>query len=285
MAYDGPGKGFRRKGAAGVAAVAALAVIGGGAGLLKPSRSRIAANETRAIGVLRSLVSNQAFWMQSDADGNGVRDYWTGDVFGMYGLRGPKGIPVRSIPLDVARADLHPAGPGMRRVAGAVRIMTTLRTLYAVEPPEVPVPFEGYFFEALGRDHEGIYYAGADGSGRNPGRFGFRAVPAVYGTTGVNVYMVNEDGVIYGRDEERGAEADPPRADWPYRVTDPTTAPGPWRVVCDALLEMSSPAAGSMISCPRSILQEGTPWRQRLRASARLSGRGGRPTRRTSSRG
>jgi hypothetical protein len=76
-----------------------------------------------------------------------------------------------------------------------------------------PVPFNGYYFRILtsqGKDAEG----GAKSylvNGKMLSGFAFVAYPAVYGSTGVMTFIVNQNGIVYqkdlGPDTEKIADA------------------------------------------------------------------------------
>jgi hypothetical protein len=100
---------------------------------------------------LRWLAAAEADFRGNDRDGNGVQDYWTGDVAGLYqwGL----------IDQATAMADLRPLNP--------------------LVPS--PVPADGYFYLALDVDASvdppEPYRQGTGGT-RHPAKFGFLAIPA-----------------------------------------------------------------------------------------------------------
>ncbi len=179
------------------------------------------ANETAAIGTLRTILSTEAAWRQTDMDGNGGEDFWVADVWGLYACADEHGKPIKAVDVAVGRSDVAPLNfspPGPR-------------PFHAVAPPPAPVAKCGYFVEVLQFDEDGSPYAqDLNGDGKaceNKSKFGFRVTPQAYGTTGINTYIVNEEGVIYGRDLGRSAVGMP--AVWPG--VDPTTAREPWRVV------------------------------------------------------
>jgi hypothetical protein len=135
--------------------------------------SRRASNQRNASACLKTISSAQADYRGNDRDGNGVPDFWTGDVAGLatYGLIDP----------GVARADLRPIVPLVPR----------------------PVPFHGYFFLALDVDESvtppQAYRQATDAtSGRvhHRDRFGFIAVPA----DGEGpIYFINEGNSLFQR--------------------------------------------------------------------------------------
>ena len=188
--------------------------------ILRPRRGGWA-NETAAIGTLRTILSTESAWRQNDMDGDGIADFWVADVWGLYACADGAGNPTKAVDIAVGKSDVSPLNfspPGPR-------------PFHAVAPPPAPVAKSGYLVEALQFDEDGRPFAqDLNGDGKaceNPARFGFRVTPEVYGTTGVNTYIVNEEGVIYGRDLGWSAVGTP--AAWPGK--DPTTAREPWRVV------------------------------------------------------
>jgi len=149
------------------------------------ARERIASNERAASDALRQLVTAEADFRLHDRDGNGINDFWVGDVSGLYTLAPPRSpaTPLRLIPMDLARADARPLG-------------TSLGS---------PVPLSGYLFIVL-QFHQGddpgmqaVYGQDTDGTGRkvrNPSAFGFCAYPVEYGVTGRRTFLVNEGNTI-----------------------------------------------------------------------------------------
>ena len=65
--------------------------------------------EAQAIDALKQVVAAEKTWYASDVDGNGIQDYWTGDVAALYGAIGPDGQPARLVDLEVARMDAQAA--------------------------------------------------------------------------------------------------------------------------------------------------------------------------------
>lgn len=176
--------------------VAIIAII---AAIAIPSllRSRIAANETSALAGLKQLTSHEASFLQTDADGNGVKDYWTADIAGFYALEDVSGYELKYIDVQMAKAD-----------DSALQGVYT----WAVQPVGSGTMKTGYLYRALVTDETAIAYAqDADGDGNpytNMARYGFVTYPAVYGRGGVRVLIVNEEGVVYGVDNgQSGAEA------------------------------------------------------------------------------
>ena len=186
-------------------------------------RARMAAGETVAIGSMRSLMAAEAVWRQNDTDGNGIPDYWTADVYGLYACADSAGQPMKTVDAALANADRFPSSdPG---VSGR-------RPYYTAPPQPRPLAKSGFLFEALGKDPQGKPYAlDGDGDGKaceNPEKFGFRASRETPGAGGGRIYQMSEEGVIYWR--EGGRHAMPFRANW-EGGEDPTAAMPSWRVV------------------------------------------------------
>jgi hypothetical protein len=91
--------------------------------------SNRASNERNASINLKVITSAEADFRSNDRDKNGVNDFWTGDVSGLYSLDVGDG-PLKLIPREVAEADAAPLKP--------------------LVPS--PVPFKGYLFRALEAD-------------------------------------------------------------------------------------------------------------------------------------
>ena len=170
--------------------VAIIAII---AAIAIPSllRSRIAANETGAIGALKQLTSHQASVRQTDADGNGSKDYWTVDMVGFYALEDVAGNEVKYIDVQQAKADLAPLA------------------IYTWAAPATPEPKSGYLYKTITTDENAVAYnQDVDGDGAsytNVSKYAFLATPDTYGREGIRVFIVNEEGVSYGVDNGENA--------------------------------------------------------------------------------
>ena len=145
-------------------------------------------NERHASASLKTLASAEATFRVKDSDGNGVKDYWTGDISGLWHHG-------QLISKDLAGADIEPLNP----VASG------------------PIPHHGYYFVALkvdrGTDPPKVYREGADDAGvkvYNRLRFGFCAYPARYGSTGNWTFFINEYNTVFK--VQNGGK---PLEDWP----------------------------------------------------------------------
>ena len=140
-------------------------------------KARIRENEQAARIAINNFRDIEQMFKEQDKDGNGINDFWTGDVAGLFRY----GLIDRSIALaDVA--PLNPLGPK-------------------------PVPYCGYYFVALEGDDEflkGDYSYKTETGGRYPmgkvhhlTRFGFCAFPEDPGVTGRRVYIVNQNFTVF----------------------------------------------------------------------------------------
>ncbi len=168
-------------------------------------RSRIAANESSAVATLRSLVTTESTWRQTDADRNTISDYWSADVSGFWRVeRLPDGCGVSISAIDVAVATADDAKiEGGAAFPGAKIPGTDVRSAALIALNRA-MSKSGYWFRAIELDqNEAPLATDPDGDGRkwtNVGAFGFQARPGTYDSTGLNTYIVSETGAVYGRD-------------------------------------------------------------------------------------
>jgi hypothetical protein len=175
-----------------VAIVAAIAIPG----LLSSQRF---ANERNASASLKTICTAEMDFRANDRDGNGVNDFWTGDVSGLFCLRPPDaGGPLGLIEISVAAAD---GAPVMGRVPADRKAGLSTSSH----------PKAGYFFRAMKEDESGEPY-GRDTEGRkslgpyyNLAGFAFCAHPAKYPSSGRQTFIVNEGAVVWKKDT--GGEA------------------------------------------------------------------------------
>ncbi len=161
-------------------------------------------NEDLAASALKIIASAEASFRSDDRDGNGINDFWTGDVAGLY-LLVPKGdrFPIRAIGITLASADAAP----LPRDAGAT--------------PAPPLPRHGYWYRALRKDRSAPapqeYAVDTSGAGGpktfNRNRFGFVAYPAEYGVSGLRTLIINESTSVFWKDTQGE-----PVQDWPDAV-------------------------------------------------------------------
>ncbi len=166
----------------------------------KPDSGRISANESSAGAALKLLTSCEATWLQQDCDGNGLKDYWTYDVSCLHRMYRVDGsTKVAFIPIDMAKADNKPAD----MKGGELPFGKNL----PIEPwDKITLSAKsGYFFRAMLTDGSGNSY-NINGVGinnikaTNNSQFAFVAYPEKYGVTGVNTFIVNQEGTIYATD-------------------------------------------------------------------------------------
>jgi hypothetical protein len=155
----------------------------------------IIANEQSAGRTMVNLVTMEIFWRESDSEGNGQKDFWTGDVSGLYRALDGRGNPVKCLDLATAKADKAP----LAAAKGGTPAMGAAVTA------GVPVPKAGYLFQAMTRDGGGAAYQ-KDGPDKdsnaweNPGDYAFCAFPAEYGKTGKATFIVSGKGIVYKKD-------------------------------------------------------------------------------------
>lgn len=165
----------------------------------------IAANERYVIGSLKTIATAEAHFRSNDQDNDRMRDFWTGDVAGLYaiddtstGAANPS--PIKLIEVAIALADQNPTSG----------TLTNGNYSKAISEFGTRGPHKGYWFRALVKDSQveanggnGIYAVDTDTTGdlvHNTSRFGFCAVPAEYGKTGKRIFIVNENVTIFSRD-------------------------------------------------------------------------------------
>lgn len=175
-------------------------------------RSQASSQERAGVAQLRAIATIEELWRQDDVDKNGVADYWTGDVSGLYRVERPpsgSGMPAGLLDEAIARADDVKLGGGAAMPGGSLPTPGA-RSSGLLEMRET-ASNAGFFVRALTTDAEDAPYArDPDGDG-NPWthetRFGFSAHPAAYGSGARSTFVVNEEGVIYGSDLGSGAPA------------------------------------------------------------------------------
>jgi hypothetical protein len=177
-----------------VAIVAAIAIPG----LLSSQRY---ANEMNASASMKTLCTAEMDFRANDRDGNGVNDFWTGDVSGLFCLRPQdSGSPLGLIEISVAAAD---GAPVMRSIPADRKAVFSSSAR----------PKAGYFFRAMKEDESGEPY-GRDTEGRkslgpyyNLAGFAFCAHPAKYPSSGRQTFIVNESAMVWKKDTRGEAVA------------------------------------------------------------------------------
>jgi hypothetical protein len=153
-------------------------------------RADRAANERSASMALRQLASVEAEFRANDRDKNGVNDFWTGDISGLYSLDVGAGA-LQLIPREIAEADAAPLKPLV----------------------PAPVPYKGYLFRVLEVDHFDMdpknerYQQDTGGKPpmgnvHHPAKFAFIAYPARYPTNGKYSFVVSESNTVFRKDED-----------------------------------------------------------------------------------
>ncbi|MBI2901832.1 MAG: hypothetical protein HYY17_16730 [Planctomycetes bacterium] len=156
-------------------------------------RARAVEGERRAAADLRAIAAAEQRFRSEDADGNGVRDFWTADVSGLHFFRAG-GTPIRLLDAGIATADLDP------------------RESLSSSAPRV-----GNWFRMLGRDATGNAFA-------RDRAFGVSALPEP-GRRGQRVFLIGEENVLLSRsfDGDVLTAGRPPAltgvfpADWPAK--------------------------------------------------------------------
>jgi len=145
-------------------------------------------NDRNGYSCLQKLCLAEFEYREKDLDGNGVNDYWTGDIAGLqrHGL----------IPREIAEADAEPLVPLVPK----------------------PVPYKGYLFRVLVADDSETppeaYRQDTDksaGKVHHRNKFGVVAYPAQPGVTGNYVLVVNHDHILL---RKHVSEAPIPKS-WP----------------------------------------------------------------------
>ncbi len=158
--------------AAAIAVPTILRMTGGGGMPAGP-----ADNERIAEISLQFIRQAEDTFKNSDSDANGVADFWTRDVAGLYGLKDRSGQAI--FLLDPATAAADPEG--------ASRYGLT------------PAPKNGYFYRMLVTDPDGETYQ-KDDRKTHKTRYGVVSYPAAYGATGRFTFITNEAGKTWKKD-------------------------------------------------------------------------------------
>ena len=171
--------------------------------------SRIAANETSAIGSMSAFRNAEALWYQQDPDGNQKKDYWMRDVTVLNRMcRADDLTNVGFIALDLARADWAPVDPSGTELGGPYYQSWDGSGLYGGGSSAVVMNNKaGYWFRTLVYEDtaETILYA-SNNTGTTPtpacntSKFGFIGAPDRYGISGVRTYIMSEVGTVWSND-------------------------------------------------------------------------------------
>ncbi len=154
------------------------------------------AGKGTAHSVLKNLGIAEWDFRSNDRDGNRASDYWVGDVNGLQNI-----CPMKSE--GKGCQEPHWAIKLLSPSAVALADLSPLKDVpLATPPPEKPAPHWGYHFAALA-SYEikgGEWKKYDDGSHRNPNRFGFCAMPAVYGKVTRFTLIIDEGGTVFRKD-------------------------------------------------------------------------------------
>lgn len=180
-----------------IAIIAAIAIPG----LLAAQR---ASNERNASASLKTLSTAEADMRSNDRDGNLVNDFWTGDVFGLYGMIPPTGgtttLPgdgtvatsiIKLIEPSVAGADAASASGSYGNITFASSIVNGS-------------PKAGYVYKMFVSQDDGVLTTlrnDTDGGGfygamHDRNRFGVLAAPETL-SAGKLCFIVNADNTIF----------------------------------------------------------------------------------------
>jgi type II secretory pathway pseudopilin PulG len=166
--------------------------------------SQRASNERNASTSLKTLSSAEADFRANDRDWNGVNDFWTADVKGLYTMTpaavpgpgvAPKDPPIKLIELSIAGADAD----GTFIPAAGENIPVTQFMPFAAK--------SGYWYAAMLVDQslkgspEMSYKVDTGGTPRmgpvhNTSKFGFTAFPDT-SSKGKFIFQVNENNTIF----------------------------------------------------------------------------------------
>jgi hypothetical protein len=188
--------------------------------------NRTSGNEISAVSSLRTIAKAEALWLQQDADGNGIIDYWTYDVSGLYRMLRADGLTkCEFIPLDLANADASSADAD---IFGDDKLSQRLSAKV--------VSKYGYLFEAITEDEDGQPYNQEmvnEIPAANKTKFAFVAYPETYGKTGSKTFIINENSTVYEVDP--GSSQNKMILQWPG--SNPAEIEGPagskWTIVDD----------------------------------------------------
>ncbi len=220
---------MNRKGFTLIELMIVIAIIAIIAAIAIPSllQARRAANEGNAAATLKQFTSHQAAFKQNDADGNGFKDYWTADIAGFYALEDARGTAIKMIDVALAKADMAPAvtSSGNYQIRGVNKGSPPADGYGGTTPA---VARTGYYYRVMTTDENGnAYQVDTDGDGNayhNLSKYAIIATPASYGRDGVRIFIVNEEGVVYGVDNGKDTNEDYGALVLTWPASDPTSA-------------------------------------------------------------
>ena len=158
-------------------------------------RARMASNERNASASLKSIVTAEENFKSNDLDRNGVNDYWTADVAGLYCIQDVNSTNAIAALNDigVASADLFQNGYGFANESVTYNAALLLTT----------APKTGYVYQALIKDSQASAYATNTGDGfevHSFNKFGFLAMPISWDSNGKFCFVVSEGASVFRRD-------------------------------------------------------------------------------------
>lgn len=149
-----------------------------------PAAAVMAPNERSASASLKTLATAEADFRANDRDSNGARDFWVGDVSGLYRYA-VNNREIKLIEKSLADADAYPLKS---------------QNLSALKR-DSPAPKAGYLFAVVAkyaeREKTEAYHSGGC---RNLGKFGFAAYPAEYGKSGRYTFVITESNTVWKKD-------------------------------------------------------------------------------------
>ncbi len=182
-----------------------IAIIGTVAAISVPGllAAQRAANERNASASLKTLLTAEVDFKTNDRDGNRMADFWTGDVFGLYGL-----VPLTG-PLPAG--DSADPGAGIALIDPSLAGADADSDLDGYDNVLIDAsigsgsPKAGYIYRSFS-DYEtgsGLATLGNDTDGaagyedvHDVGRFGFMAAP-MSRTSGEHLFIVTTDHTIW----------------------------------------------------------------------------------------
>jgi prepilin-type N-terminal cleavage/methylation domain-containing protein len=180
-----------------IAIIAAIAIPG----LLMAQRT---SHERSASASLKTLASAQADMKGHDRDGNGISDYWTGDIYALYGLvpmsagmiAPPADTPepaagIKLIDISVAAADGASVSALYGNVTFAVAVPGASKSSYIYRV--FAAVDEGGGVRPLANDTDG---PGAYGPVHDRTRFAFLAFPETY-SAGRLIFLLSTENTIW----------------------------------------------------------------------------------------
>jgi hypothetical protein len=197
--------------------LAALVGVGLFVGIVFWQKQRQYSNERTAEDTLQLLIDAEEDFRGNDRDGNGIADFLTGDIAGLYSFRATRdGKEAHLIPREVAEADAAPLKPLV----------------------PMPIPYRGYLFRALDTDRSSDppdnYRQATDKEGgkvHHPSKFGFVAYPVRFGETGRFSFIANQGGFTHRLRADGSSLRDWPKDPSGFKLTFQKSPPTPTTVI------------------------------------------------------